>query len=274
MDRPSVLEAALEQRVVDDTLARRGWTRHIAEREDALVVLALPVDGIERQLSPLARALEARHPSACPLVLDVGSVKAPIVEAAERVGLPRFVGGHPMAGRARGGVAQADATLFDGRRFVLCLPAGTASTDRRAAHQLVEGLGAEPLVLDPAIHDRCVAMVSHAPHVVALAWMDAAARLQSRLPAAARRADLPWRLAAGAWRDATRVAAADPALWQAILTSNRGPIVETLDALITTLAGFRDSLQRGEEDLLFDGDGGVDARELARTRRRIERYLP
>lgn len=273
VDRPSVLREARRRGIIDVEVPRRGWLRHLATTRCALLILALPVDAILEQLPSLSASLRERPSDMHPLVIDVGSVKAPIVELAQRLGCPRFVGGHPMAGREQGGIAHADASLFDGRRFVLCPPAGTSPTDRRAARSLALGLGAEPLELDARIHDRSVAMVSHAPHVLALALMEAANRLRADLPARARAADLPWRLAAGSWRDATRVAAADPALWQAIFAANHHAIADALDGLIETLESMRDALRAGGRDLLCGGEGGLEARALARIRRRIHRYF-
>ena len=274
IDRPAVVERAHRDGVIDTAVPRQRCIDHVAAADDALILLALPVDAALALLPDLTRVVRERLKHARPLVLDVGSVKAPIVALAERLSCPRFVGGHPMAGSERTGFEHASATLFDDRRFVLCPPRGTSREDRRAAHDLVRGLGAEPLELDARIHDRCVAMVSHLPHLVALALMDSASRLQTKLPKAVGARDLPWRLAAGAWRDATRVAAADPALWQSIFTTNAEAIAEALDDLIDTLISLRDALRAGGDDLLMGGTGGLRASVLARVRRRIHRYLP
>jgi prephenate dehydrogenase len=274
IDRPSVLGEARARGMLDDEVPRRRWLQHVANADDDLIVLALPVDAILERLPQLANALRQRASERRPLVLDVGSVKAPIVELATRHGCHRFIGGHPMAGSERSGAEHASADMFDGRRFALCPPARASAADRSAARALVLGLGAEPLELDAALHDRCVAMVSHTPHLVALALMDAANRMHTALPRQASARDLPWRLAAGSWRDATRVATADATLWQSIVTANHAAIAEALDLLLDTLENVRDSLRAGGHDLLCGGEGGLEAETLARVRRRIDRYLP
>jgi prephenate dehydrogenase len=274
IDRASALRDAAARGIIDAEVPRRRWVRHVADAEDALIVLALPVDVILEDLPKLASVLQERVQDRSPLVLDVGSVKGPIVALAQDLEIPRFVGGHPMAGLERSGAEHAVATMFDGRRFVLCPTSGARAVDLAAARTLVIGLGAEPIELDADLHDRCVAMTSHTPHLVALALMDAASRLRDRLPSSARTLDLPWRLAAGSWRDATRVAMADSTLWQPIITANHAAIAEALDLLLAPLEQLRDRLRSGADDLLCGGEGGLEAETLARVRRRIDPDLP
>jgi prephenate dehydrogenase len=274
IDRPTALREARSLGMIDAEVPRRRWLRHLGSADIDLLLVALPVDAILERLPDLATGLASRPSEAQPLVIDVGSVKAPIVERATQLKCPRFIGGHPMAGRERSGARHASATLFDERRFVLCPSPSASSTDRKAARELVRGLGGEPLELEAVLHDRCVAMMSHTPHLVALALMDAADRLHRELPPRARSSDLPWRLAAGSWRDATRVAAADPTLWQPILTANHAAIADALDLLLDTVENLRDRLRAGGHDVLCDDEGGLEAESLARVRRRIARYLP
>ena len=170
----------------------------------------------------------ARRPDA--VVSDVSGVKTAIVEGADH---PRFIGGHPMAGSEQIGLTGADPDLFEGAVWVLT---PTAATDLEAFTRLqavVTSLGADVLVLSAADHDRLVAMVSHVPHLVAATLMNAAA-------SGAEQDSALLRLAAGGFRDMTRVAAGHPGIWPDICAENAGPIVDALDALMADLTVMRD----------------------------------
>ncbi|HEY3397308.1 MAG TPA: prephenate dehydrogenase/arogenate dehydrogenase family protein [Armatimonadota bacterium] len=209
-----------------------------AVRGADLVYLATPVDTIVSLLGSLGPHLA---PGA--LVTDAGSAKAGIVAAA--AALPpsvRFVGGHPMAGSEQAGLAWASPDLFAGAHYFLTPTAATDPAALAQLQELVPALGAVPVLVDPAEHDRRVALTSHLPHL--LAWA---------LCRAASEGDSPERLApftAGAWRDTTRIAASSPELWAEILLANRKAVQEAagrweqcLDELLTALeAGDREAL--------------------------------
>jgi prephenate dehydrogenase len=161
------------------------------------------------------------------IVTDVGSVKRPICAEAVRLGFRRFVGGHPMAGSAATGFGASDATLFEGRAWVLTPAAGRRPP--RMLLALIRDLGARPVVVTtPADHDRAVAFLSHVPQVLAWALADAA-----RADAVARR---HLRLAGPAYRDMTRIAGSPPRLWAQILDQNRDEVYRALAALRRALA--------------------------------------
>lgn len=196
----------------------------------ALVVVAVPPD-----VTGAAVAAELhRHPEA--IVTDVASVKAAILEEVRTSGadLTRYLGGHPMAGRERGGAVSARADLFSGRPWIL---ARHDTVDPRAAgvvEALILDLGATPVDLDVDAHDHAVALVSHAPQLVASLL---AARLTDGTDAALG-------LSGQGLRDTTRIAASDPALWVQILVANAGPVAEVLrplrDGLDEVLAALDD----------------------------------
>src|SRR5690606_12305944 len=172
IDHPPTLALARERRAVDEGYAPQSLDQALAENP-ALVVLATGVDTILSLLPQLDRHQRSTaHPAR--LILDVGSVKRTIVELATELELPHFIGGHPMSGRERGGIELADAALLDGCRFVLCPPLHAEVRDLTAAQWLVQRCGCEPLVMDPEVHDRCAAMVSHLPHLAAWSLMAAA----------------------------------------------------------------------------------------------------
>ena len=251
VDRPRIRTLARRRNAIAHETTRRALWRRLHTVD--LLVLATDVDTIIADLQAL--------PAEAPVTLDVGSVKAPIVAAAHERG--NFVGGHPMAGSERGGIEHASASLFDERRFVLTPAASTRRAAMRRCSAFVRGLGAHPIVLDAHTHDRCVALVSHLPHVLAQCLMQQGAALGDTLV----QPQLPWRIAAGSWRDATRVAAANPTAWASIFGHNREAVGEALDALIDGLQAARAALADAEPPV-------PNAADLARLRTRISRFLP
>src|ERR1044072_1685163 len=144
-------------------------------------------------------------------VTDVASVKAPIVDAIDT---PRFVGGHPMAGSERSGLQAATSTLFDGATWVLTPTAGTDAEAFMTVRAAVTALGAGVVTLAPSQHDESVAAVSHVPHLAASALMQLAMQRWNEDEAVLR-------LAAGGFRDMTRIAAGNADLWTGITLGNR-----------------------------------------------------
>ncbi len=229
---PESSRRAVDERVVDAIM-----TMADAVRGADLVVLAVPVGRLEavaREVAPFT--------ADSTVVTDVGSVKAPVVERLEPL-FARFVGGHPMAGGERSGVTAASATLFDG---AVCVLTPTPRTDARAldvVDRLWVGVGAAVLRLSPLAHDEWVAAVSHVPHVAAAALVNAAA-------AAADGRALS--LAAGGFRDTTRVASGSPDLWRDICLMNREPVLAMLKAYLKEVEGVRDAIERGDGGALLD----------------------
>jgi prephenate dehydrogenase len=203
--------------------------------EATVTFVATPVRSIARHVLD---ALE-KGPG---LVTDVGSVKAPIVEAvADR----RFVGGHPMAGSEQEGVEGATADLFQGATWVLTPTAGTDAAAYAQVRQIVGALGAEVVALPPERHDALVAVISHVPHLTAATLMRLAAGRSEE-----HRALL--RLAAGGFRDMTRIAGGSPAIWPDICGENRAAIVDVLDELLGALGEMRDVVAGGDRSQLLD----------------------
>ena len=186
---------------------------------------------------------------------DVASVKQLPVADARNQGcdLTRYVPGHPLAGREKHGPAAARADLFLGRTWALCPLPETSEAAIQAVTDLVRTCGAVPLRTDPAAHDRWVALISHAPHLVAAAM---AARLEE---APGEALDL----AGQGLRDVTRIAAGDTALWTHILSGNAAPVAEVLAAVAADLAEAARVLAEDDDSdkavaaLLDRGQAGV-----------------
>jgi prephenate dehydrogenase len=202
-----------------------------------VVFVATPATSV----AALARRMLEEGRRADAVVTDVSGVKAPIVEEADH---PRFIGGHPMAGSEQFGLHGADPDLFEGAVWVLT---PTPATDLESFDRLkgvVMSLGADVLVLSPSDHDRLVAVVSHVPHLVAATLMNAAS-------SGAQQDGALLRLAAGGFRDMTRVAAGHPGIWPDICAENAVPIVDALDALVRELSAMRDRVANRDREALL-----------------------
>jgi prephenate dehydrogenase len=185
------------------------------------------------------------------VVTDVGSVKGPIVAAVDH---PRFVGGHPMAGSEQEGMDGADASLFKGATWVLTPIVSTDPEAYTVVRSVVTSLGADVVALAPERHDELVATVSHVPHL-------AAATLMALAADGALEPGPMLRLAAGGFRDMTRIAAGHPGIWPDICAENKDAIVEALDRLVAALSAMRDLV------VLGDRPGLLAALERARAAR-------
>ncbi len=174
------------------------------------------------------------------VVTDVGGVKAPIVSAVDH---PRFVGGHPMAGSEQDGVDGSTATLFEGATWVLTPTVDTDPEAYARVRAAVTSLGANVVALPPERHDALVALVSHVPHLAAATLMRVASREADEHAAVLR-------LAAGGFRDMTRVAAGQPGIWLDVCAENRDAIVEGLDRLLDSLSAMRTWVAGGDLDAL------------------------
>jgi prephenate dehydrogenase len=173
------------------------------------------------------------------VVSDVGSTKRQLGAAAAD---ERFVGGHPLAGAETAGVEHAREDLFDGATWYLTPTQGTSGVLYERLHRLLVSLGAQPSAIDAELHDRLMASFSHLPHVLAnLLVGQASARIVGAVDAGER---LP---AAGpSFRDATRVAGANTAIWADIYISNRDALIAELDEAILRLGEIRGLLETGE----------------------------
>lgn len=175
------------------------------------------------------------------LVTDVGSVKAAVVAAIDDA---RFVGGHPMAGSELEGLDGADGSMFEGAVWVLTPSGSTADTTFSAVAAIVAELGADVVALPAERHDQTVAVISHVPHLTAATLMGLAS-VRSEEHAALLR------LAAGGFRDMTRIASGQPGIWLDICAENRAAILSALDELIGGLQGIRSVVHRDDRDELF-----------------------
>ena len=204
-----------------------------------LVVVATPVRAAPEVIRGILSSTEW-NPRA--VITDVGSVKGPLVAAVDH---PYFVGGHPMAGSEQVGVDGASGDLFVGATWVLT-PTEVSDPDAYATLRTVlTDLGANVVALAPDRHDSMVAVISHVPHLTAATLMDLAAGLGEEHAALLQ-------LAAGGFRDMTRIAAGQPSIWPDICDDNADAIVKTLDLLIDALGAMRRRVAEHDHDSLLE----------------------
>jgi prephenate dehydrogenase len=214
-----------------------------------IAVLAVPPQAVAPTLARAQAAGLARW------YTDVASVKSLPVRQARAAGcdMASFVPGHPLSGRERSGPAAARADLFLGRPWVICPDPPARAAGLAAIEALARICGAEPVQVSAAEHDRWVALVSHAPHVLSAAM---AARL-------ADASDGALSLAGQGLRDVTRIAAGDTGLWTQILAANAAPVADVLAAVAADLAAVAEALADTAQAAGPGGPGGPDLKVLA-----------
>ena len=192
--------------------------------EADLVVVCTPVDHIVEHAT---EAISAGKPNA--IVTDAGSTKGSIVAAMTSSG-SSFIGSHPLAGSDQTGVEHSREDLFEGR-VVVVTPTRKNSDDQvNRLSSFWSSLGSEVLSMSPRAHDAALASTSHLPHVLASAL--AKATSEDNL-----------RLTAGGWQDTTRIAAADPELWQQILLDNEKDVLKSIDRFTKVLQMYREAIE-------------------------------
>jgi prephenate dehydrogenase len=231
---PAVLARALELGAIDR--AADDVADAVADAD--VVFVATPVGALA---ATVGHALQAA-PGDC-VVSDVGSTKRALAEASVD---ERFVGGHPLAGAESAGVEHAREDLFDGAVWYLTPASSTAGILYERLHRLLTTIGAQPAAIDAETHDRLLAVVSHLPHVLANVLVAQAASAlgeaaEGRVPAVGP-----------SFRDATRVAGANSAIWTGIYLSNRDALIDAVDELAARVARIRGSLASADAAAVTD----------------------
>lgn len=228
-------QVALERGWVDTAAAPESDTFRNAVAEADLAVVATPVDASESILRLLA---EWDFPG---IITDTASTKAHLAQVAAQI-LPHpqnYVPGHPMAGSEVNGIEGARPDLFKGAYWILCPDAATPPEHFTRLHELVTGMGARVIALKREDHDQSVAIVSHVPHFMASSLMQLASRHADEDRSLMR-------LAAGGFKDSTRIAAGSPELWCGIAFDNAPAIRAGLDEMTQIISLFSDALANGD----------------------------
>ncbi len=232
--RPETIARAIELGTID----KGAEDLASAVKGSDLVVIATPVLAIRSVLEGMAPALA----EGC-VVTDAGSSKVLVMQWAEEW-LPQavsFVGGHPMAGKETSGVEEADPELLAGCAY--CLTPGRSATAEAVSQMegMARSIGARPLIIDADVHDMLVAGVSHLPMVLSAAFVSATTGSSAWSEMA--------RIAAGGYRDLSRLAAGNPEMNRDICVSNREEIVRWIDRYVDVLREFRSLVEGDAEGL-------------------------
>jgi len=235
---PSTTEKARQLGVIDQA----AESALLAVSGSDIVLIAVPVSATEATFKAIRHLVEPGV-----LVMDVGSTKRDVVVAARRVlkeRIPSFVPAHPIAGKEVAGIAHADATLYNGRQVILTPLPQTSPELVQKATDCWAAIGSQVLRMTPENHDAAFAAVSHLPHMLAFAYFNSVARQP------AGRDFLS--LAGPGFRDFTRIAASDPAVWRDILMSNREEILKQTQRFRHALDAMEHVMKSGNAEALED----------------------
>lgn len=218
-----------------------------------IVVLATPVAAMQETIAALGPLITEDM-----VITDVGSVKAPLIDAAYEAFddlFGRFVPGHPIAGKECSGVRHAEADLFEGNRVILCPESDTDDDAVEVVTAMWDATGAEVVFMSAHRHDAILAASSHLPHVLSYALVDNLVRRDEHREI--------FRFSAGGFRDFTRIAGSDPEMWRDICLANRKEILACLESYRDDLGMLMDAIEAGDgEQLLETFERARHAREI------------
>ena len=244
---PSTTERAKQLGVIDTS----AESALLAVSGSDIVLIAVPVSATEATFKAIRHLVEPDV-----LIMDVGSTKRDVIDAARRVLKERivsFVPAHPIAGKETAGIAHADATLYSGRQVILTPLPQTAPDLLQRATDAWAGIGSQVLRMTAENHDAAFAAVSHLPHMLAYSYFNSVARQP------AGRDFLS--LAGPGFRDFTRIAASDVAVWRDILMSNREEVLKQSQRFRHALEAMELAMKSGNLEALEDMiRGASDAR--------------
>jgi prephenate dehydrogenase len=230
---PKSVEKLLRRSVVDEATT----SMEQAARDADYIFLCVPVGALETYLAELVKL--PLKPGC--IITDVGSTKASITEAAESLSLDgvHFIGGHPMAGSERSGVEAASSHLFENAFYVLTPLPATPLQEVERLTDLLKLTKAQVIQVDAKQHDDIVGAISHLPHIIAVALVNQVRGYNEDNP-------LYQNLAAGGFRDITRIASGDPMIWRDILINNREILLKLLSDWKLEVTRFIDMLQQSD----------------------------
>ena len=231
------LQKAVDLRVIDEF----GLTIASAVKDADVVLLATPLTTTESLLNSMRPYLKKDV-----IITDVGSAKGSVVEAAQKTlgeHFPRFVPGHPIAGKEKSGVEASTADLFESHRVILTPLPETSVSALELVTKMWELTGAEVVHLSVEQHDEILAATSHLPHMLAYALVDCLAGMQER--------DEVFKFAAGGFADFTRIASSHPQMWNDICFSNRKQLLKALDMFDKYLNMIKAAIESDNSDELL-----------------------
>ncbi|MFV0464929.1 MAG: prephenate dehydrogenase/arogenate dehydrogenase family protein [Lachnospiraceae bacterium] len=205
------------------------------------VFLCTPVQQNQRYLEQLKKVLNKDT-----IITDVGSVKGDIHSTIHSLGLESvFIGGHPMAGSEKTGLENATSYLFENAFYILTPGLGTSDLRVKEFFQFISSLGAIPIILDYKAHDHATAAISHVPHIIASALVNLVRKTDDDR-------ETMKMIAAGGFKDITRIASSSPIMWEEICISNKDAILGTILSFQEELAEIVKTIQESKESAVLD----------------------
>ena len=233
MRSQDTLQKAVDEGVINEACSEVGEQFAACD----LLFLCAPVETNARYLEQLKPML----PKTC-LLTDVGSTKTDIHEKVDALGLTgQFIGGHPMAGSEKTGYENAKTHLIENAYYIHTPTPQEAEEKVQTYEKFVESLKALPVILDYQLHDQITGTISHLPHIIASSLVNFVKTHDTH-------DEMMKNLAAGGFKDITRIASSSPIMWQNICLKNKDNIVDILDQYIDSLEDFKEAIER-EDDL-------------------------
>lgn len=231
--------ATMEMALKEGTIHKAAAGIDETFRGSEIIFICVPV----KKIPETVKQLDGIADSDC-ILTDVGSTKADVMEEVKKLNLScPFIGGHPMAGSEASGYKASRHTLFENAYYVLTPMNGTDEAYIKKLSEFLKSLGALPIVIDPYVHDYATAAISHVPHVIASALVNTVRKLDGN-------DRLMHTLAAGGFRDITRIASSEPSVWESICLTNRNNIIKILDELGRSINNFIEALSSNDDGKL------------------------
>lgn len=231
----------INQAIADGNIVRgfTGLNEYVLDSD--IIFICTPVKRAMEYIDLLAGKVKP----GC-IITDVGSTKTEIVSHVNKMDNPPcFIGGHPMAGTEKTGYAASFPHLFENAYYILTPAKSTAEYAMDCMLKLVKAIGGIPVILDADEHDKITGAISHVPHVIASALVNMVREMDS--PEGKMRL-----LAAGGFKDITRIASSSPEMWENIISSNRQKVYEILDCYIAALENIKNIIRKEDPDRIFN----------------------
>jgi prephenate dehydrogenase len=236
------LDMALDQGIIEKGITEPDSSVYSSD----IIFICTPVNQTLEYIAELAPRIK----ETC-IITDVGSTKEEIIRQVKSMQRPPcFIGGHPMAGAERSGFENSYAHLFENAYYVLTPSASTTPESLEALSDIIAGIGAIPIVMSAEEHDMAAAGISHLPHVIAAALVNLVRELDQgtgRMQA----------LAAGGFRDITRIASSNPVIWESIVLSNKKHLIRLVEQFRKSLESFSENLKNGDSEEIYNFFAGA-----------------
>ncbi|QUI22857.1 prephenate dehydrogenase [Vallitalea pronyensis] len=227
---PDALHLAYEEGIID-VIAHKDFHDF---SHCHIIFLCAPV---KKNMEVLEKLVSIVHPSC--IMTDIGSTKKDITDLARTLQCNQFIGGHPMTGSEKSGISSAESHLYENAYYILTPDPSIPHTMVKTLRELIEQIGALPILVEPDEHDYITASISHVPHIIASAMVNMVQKLDNPK-------EQMHTLAAGGFKDITRIASSSPEMWQQICLTNKKNILEIMDCFQEDLASIRSSIQHNQ----------------------------